>query len=300
MVTTLLFWLKSGFAWAGFYLLRLAESVFPHSVLSLLLWVPAAAWGLTELGRRKLGTSWRRFPEAWRPGPARFFLRQSLGLYHARLVYTWPDRLRTPRWLSRCRLEGVRDLTELWGEDKGVILASLHLGPFETLPYWLRAHGIVATTLLGRPARQKRLKRRLYGLSAPADVPVFLPVNQMPRIRRFLGSGRRLLVMVDVNRGKQIRVPFDDYLFRMATGAIRLAALSGAALIPCLIVETGLWHFTLHFGTPVPGRYLGGSPNLTAAAAHLLAEFLKVIPHYPSQCGHRLLSAISPAPVEGD
>jgi lauroyl/myristoyl acyltransferase len=311
--TRLVFSLTSALAWAGFYLLRLGERVLPRMVMSLLLWPPAAAWDLVQLGQRKPVTSWRRFPEAWHPKPARFFLRQSLGLCHARLIYIWPDRLRSPRWLSRCRLEGGRDLIGSRNEDRGVVLAHLHFGPSEILPYWLRAHGIVTTALVGRPKPLQRLASRQHALSAPADVPLFLPVNEMLRHvriarntaftykgKQLMGPGRRVLVAVDVNRGQQVYVPFENHLFRMATGAIRLAALAKAELIPCLIVETASWNFAIHFGTPVPGCYLGNRPNLKAAAAHLLKEFLKVVTCYPTQCSHTLLSCISPAAVEED
>jgi len=102
-----------------FHFLRLCERVLPTSVLSLLLWPPAAAWDLLHLRQRTPLTCWRRFPESWRPKRWRFVLRQSLGLYHAQLVYIWPDRLRTARWLSRCHLEGGSDLIGLMGGKAG-------------------------------------------------------------------------------------------------------------------------------------------------------------------------------------
>jgi lauroyl/myristoyl acyltransferase len=165
----------------------------------------------------------------------------------------------------------------------------------------LRAHGIVTTALVGRPKPLQRIASRQHALSAPADVPLFIPVNETLRhIRQLMGPGRRVLVAVDVNHGQQVYVPFENHLFRMATGAIRLARLAKAELIPCLIVETASWDYAIHFGTPVPGCYLGNPPNLKAAAAHLLKEFLKVVTCYPTQCSHRLLSCISPAAVEED
>ena len=286
--------LASAFAWAGFYLLRFGERVLPLRVLSLLLWPPAAAWDLVQLRQRKLVTAWRCFPESWHPNPRRFFLRQSLGLYHAQLIYIWPDRLCTPRWLSRCRLEGRCDLVRSQKQDRPIILASLHFGPSEILPYWLRAHGIVTTTIRGlTPDSLQGLTSYQYALSPPADVPVFLYVNEMSRVRQFLSPGRRLLVMVDYDRGKQLYVPFENRLFRMATGAIRLAALAGAELVPCLICETGSWKFVIHFGDPVPQHLVGSSPDLKAVAGHLLREFSKVITRYPEQCKSRLLSAMS-------
>ena len=140
-------------------------------------------------------------------------------------------------------------------------------------------------------------------LSPPASVPVFLSASEMsplPRfahIRQVLGPGRQLLVMIDVDRGIQFHVPFENRLFRMATGAIRLAAMAEADLIPCLITELASWRFVIHFGTPVPRHYLGKSPDMQAVGAHLLREFSKIITRYPEQCKSTLLSALSPLPV---
>ena len=105
--------------------------------------------------------------------------------------------------------------------------------------------------------------------------------------------------MVDPERRRHVDVPFEDRSFRMATGAIRLAAMADAKLIPCLIAETGTWKFTIYFGTPVPQHYLGKSPDMQAIGAHLLREFSPVISRYPAQCKMRLLSAMWPLPVNG-
>jgi lauroyl/myristoyl acyltransferase len=218
----------------------------------------------------------------------------------------WPDRLRTTRWLSRCRLEGGRDLIGSGKGERGVVLASLHFGPFEVMPYWLRAHGIVTTSVrAAAPDSLKSLTSYQYALSPPADVPVFISTEEftpMPRfahVRKILGPGRRLLVMVDPDRGLTVNVPFEDRLFRMATGAIRLAAMTGAELIPCLITENATWKFAIHFGAPVPQDYLGNSPDMQAIGAHLLREFSKVVTRYPEQCKMRLLRAMLPLPENG-
>ena len=184
-----------------------------------------------------------------------------------------------------------------------MVLASLHFGPSELLPYWLRAHGIVTTTVRAAPPDSlKSLTDYQHALSPPADVPVFvfvedlMPLPRFSRVSKILGPGRRLLVMVDPARGRQIDVPFEDRLFRMPTGAIRLAQMANAELIPCLITETATWKFTIHFGTPVPRQYIGSSPDMQPIATHLLKEFSKVVSRYPEQCKMRLLSAMSPLP----
>jgi lauroyl/myristoyl acyltransferase len=302
----LVLWLKVAIAWGSFYFVRSCERLLPTRVLSLLLWPPAAAWDLLQVRQRKPLTHWRRFPELWRPKRWRFVLRQSLGLYHSQLFYMWPDRLCTARWLNRCRLEGGSDLIGSREGDRGVVLVSLHFGPFEVLPYWLRAHGIVATSVrTSAPDSLKSLTSYQYALSPPADVPVFIsaedltPIPRFAHVRKILGPGRRLLVMVDPDRGLTVHVPFKDRLFRMATGAIRLAAMTGAELVPCLITETASWKFAIHFGPPVPRRYLGNSPDMQAIGAHLLKEFSKVVTRYPEQCKMRLLRAMLPLPENG-
>jgi lauroyl/myristoyl acyltransferase len=217
----------------------------------------------------------------------------------------WPDRLASARWLSRCRLEGEKNLFAENDGNRAVVLASLHFGPFEVLPYWLRAHGIAATSLRTRPSEAlQSLTSYQYSLSPPADIPVFLLVEDlipMPRfahLRQILGPGRTLVVMLDPARGLQVDVPFEDRLFRMATGAIRLAAMANARLIPCLIAETATWKFTIHFGTPVPEYYLGKSPDMQAIGSHLLQEFSKVVTRYPEQCKMRCLRAMWPRSEE--
>jgi len=87
--------LKLAAAWFSFYFVRLCERLLPKSVLSLLLWPPAAIFDLIQLRERKPLSCWRRFPRSWRPNPLRFFLRQSFGLYHSQIIYMWPDRLRS-------------------------------------------------------------------------------------------------------------------------------------------------------------------------------------------------------------
>ncbi len=217
----------------------------------------------------------------------------------------WPDRLCAKRWLSRCRLTGEGNLIGAPG-DRGVVLASLHFGPYETLPYWLRAYGIAATSVRVRPpASLKSFTDYQCSLSPPAHVPVFLyvedliPLPRFSHVRKILGPGRRLLVMVDVAQGIQVDVPFEDRIFRMSTGAIRLATMANAELIPCLIAEICTWRFAIHFGVPVPRQYLGKVPDMQAIGAHLLKEFSQVVSRYPEQCKMRLARAMWPPAENG-
>jgi lauroyl/myristoyl acyltransferase len=121
-----------------------------------------------------------------------------------------------------------------------------------------------------------------------------IPLPRFSRVRKILGPGRHLLVMVDVAQGTQVDVPFEDRTFRMATGAIQLAMLANADLIPCLIAEISTWRFLIHFGAPVPRQYLANAPDMQAIGAHLLNEFSHVVRRYPDQCKIRLARAMRP------
>jgi lauroyl/myristoyl acyltransferase len=296
-------WIKLGIGWGSFYFVRFCERVLPLKVFSLLLWPLAAAWDLLQVRERRPWAHWHRFPKSWRPQRWRYILRHSLGLYHSQLFYMWPDRLTSPRWLNRCRFEGDRKLLELAEDDRGIVLASVHFGPFEILPYWLRAYGIPATSVRADPpAALQSLTNYQYSLSPPADIPVFIfasdltPMPRFSHIRKILGPGRRLLVMVDPNRGVMADSPFEDRLFHMATGAIRLAQMAGARLVPCMITEDSTWNFTIHVGTEVPQEWIGRSPDMQAIGNHLLGEFSKVITRFPVQCKMRCLRAMWPLP----
>ena len=66
-----------------------------------------------------------------------------------------------------------------------------------------------------------------------------------------LRAGNVIGLMIDTPFGKQMDIPFDyGWTFQMATGAVRMAILHQAELIPCLIVDEGRWHFRMHFAAP--------------------------------------------------
>jgi lauroyl/myristoyl acyltransferase len=294
-----------GIGWGSFYFVRFCERTLPVPLLSLLLWPLAAAWDLMQVGQRRPWVYWHRFPRSWRPKRWRYILRHSLGLYHSQLFYMWPDRLSSPRWMGRCRFEGDRRLLELSDDDRGIVLAGVHFGPFEILPYWLRAYGIPATSVRADPpAALQSLTNYQYSLSPPPEIPVFVFTRELspfPRLhlQKILGPGRRLLVMVDPNRGLMTDISFEDRLFHMATGAIRLAQMTGSRLIPCMITEDSTWKFTIHIGTPVPQEWLGNSLDMQLIGTHLLGEFSKVVTRFPVQCKMRCLRAMWPLPESG-
>jgi len=87
-------------------------------------------------------------------------------------------------------------------------------------------------------------------------------------------------MLVDVDRGKQFYVRFEDRLFRMETGPIRLAQMLDAEVVPVLIVETSTWKYTIHFGSPVRNTTLVA--RLTCSYWYsLVTGIFKVITRHP-------------------
>ncbi len=280
--------LRLALAWSVFWLVRAVESVSPPWLLRRLLWPLAAMRVLAELPRwPQRRREFRALPDALRPTVS--FLQRRLRFHLGRFLSYFPDRLGSPRWLGRCRFEGWCD----WMNDGAtpVVLASLHFGAYLTLPYWLRAFGVRAATLVGEPVQARSsLKRRRYELTPLPDLPVVFSTEEMRGATRHLAAGHSLVVMLDAAHGRRARVPFADRFFHASTGAARFAAAARARLVPCLIAETAPWRFTIFFGTPVPEESLQDE----RATAHCLGEFLKVIAQYPEQCGPEVLRCIQP------
>ena len=278
-------------AWPVFWFVRAVESVSFPWLLRLLLWPLAVVRVLAELRRwPRLRGEFRALPEALRPAVA--FPQRRLRFHLARFLSYFPDRLAASRWLGRCRFEGWCD----WMNDGAtpVVFATLHFGAYLTLPYWLRACGVRASTLVGEPVQARSsLKRRRYALTPLPQLPVVFSFEEVRSARRHLAAGNSLVVMMDAARGRRARVPFADRFFNAATGAERFAASARARLVPCLIAETAPWRFTIFFGAPVPDEFLHDG----RATAHCVDEFLKVIACHPEQCGSEVLRCIqAPGP----
>ena len=284
----------SGCIRMGFVLIRLAERLLPQRLLSFLLWPLAGALSLIEIGKKQRAfAAWRRLAEfEATPSRTRLWFWHSVGADHARLVYLFPDRLGQPRWLRRCRLTASDELDRVRSTKRRIVFVSLHFGPFETLVYWLRAQSLPVTALVGRPAPRQTLKQHQYALSPPSGLPVVLPVTELGALREAISRVQHLLVFMDVERGRQVEVRFDQLICRLATGPIRLAAMANAELIPCLTTVSPGWNFTLHFGRPVPRNYFVPTPDIELVTGHLLEEFFPIVRQHPAQCGHRLLSCL--------
>ena len=220
-------------------------------------------------------------------------------LHH--LLEYFPDRLAEARWRDRCRIEGLERLLQARQNGRPVVLAFGHFGPFFLLRYWLRAAGVpVATLVKGKPGSRSGLRQRGDRLSPFREVPTAFHLDQLRAANEFLAAGNSLLVAIDNVAGKQMNVPVDgEWVFQMATGAVRLAMHHRAELIPCSIVDEGCWCFHIELGRLVPAGCLAAETDWVHAGKHLLNELLPRFQSHPRQCLNQLINCFQPAPPAG-
>jgi hypothetical protein len=174
-----------------------------------------------------------------------------------------------------------------------VVLAFCHFGPFVLISHCLRARGIPATPLVAGVARNRSFIHRLKDRYLPfPEVPGALYLDQI-REAATLEARTALVVAVDVRAGRTVDVPLsDDWQFRFATGAIRMAAQKRALLLPCTVLSVGPWRFRIELGRPVPEAFLGPVPDVPRAAAHLVSELFPLQKAYSDHWCRELLESL--------
>jgi len=286
-------------------LFRLAERLLPIPLLLLVVWPAAMLMGRRHVLRRASLSRLRRLPATLKPCEARWrwlwrvwFGRSAV--YTTRVLSFWPDRLREDRWGRRCRFIGLERLEAPLAEGRPVILATLHYGDLTMLYHWLRSRGIAAA-FLAAPRRKQTpefrgsldlLADRVNGLDG---VPHLIYLDQLWDAQDFLGRpGRVLAIAMDGNTKRDVAVNGPEYTFYVSPGALRLAAIVGAVVIPCLISSPGCLRSTIRFGFPVADGDVANRDRHPIACEHIVRELVPWITQRPEECGIGLLSAFGP------
>lgn len=205
---------------------------------------------------------------------------------------SWPHREHFPadRWRRRIRWHGDHHINHALSQSRGVILATLHYGPLTFLARWLcaragqprwRMASLVDDPSWMDPRRRDTTGRRI--------APRIIRHDQLRRAHRFLEHCGILLVGVDFPRGKTIPVRIDDRILPIATGAIRLAAATGAAVIPILALERWWWRGEVRISDPIHDELITNSARHPEACRDILTKLLPTIREQPLQSAELLL-----------
>lgn len=285
--------------------LRLAEACLPIPILVVLLLPAAALMATYELLMWKNSTfsQLRRLSETARLSGVqqRRSLRQvwtgRVAMCMARFLRFWPDKLREPRWSHRCQFMGVERLEALLSQGRPVVLVTLHYGNLTELYHWIRSRGIGVAFLTDAvvPAYQNQfdlLADRANGLEG---VPRHLGTGHLHlwQARDFLAQPNRILVVVieGYPTRRDIMVGGPGCWLRVAPGALHLAAIAGAVVIPCLFSAEKYLRSTIRFSEPLADDLVVRRDRHPSGCQQILRQLGPWIGAEPEQSDPTLLHA---------
>jgi hypothetical protein len=212
----------------------------------------------------------------------------------------WPDKLRRKRWRHRCQFIGLERLEAALAEGRPVILTTLHYGDMTMLYHWLRSRGIGVAFLSARkrkslPAFRNRLDSLADRVNGLEGVPRLIHPDQLWDAQDFLRIPHRVLAIAMERKGERaVTVNGPGYVIHVSPGALCLADIVGAVVIPCLISSPRCLFSTIRFGEPVADADVANRDRHVLACEHIVHELMSWIAEKPEACGEGLLASIEP------
>jgi hypothetical protein len=210
------------------------------------------------------------------------------------LLFLWADRMKSPRFCP-CRCDAAERLAILDSRTRPVILLTLHFGPEFVLVSWLRSRGLPAAMVGGEGMKPVAAGRSLFvkdrdRLAGLEGIPTVIEAGCIGEMYDHLAANRILIIDVDGAWGRHLATPEMDGLgLIMHTGSLKLAAMTGAVVMPCLITSAPFFGFTVHLGEPIPEALITNQRQHKMACEHAFRAFLPVLEQAPEECTARLL-----------
>ena len=136
---------------------------------------------------------------------------------------------------SLVRIEGLSHLESAYGEGRGVVAVSAHLGNFELMGTFLALKGFTVT-VVAAPLYDPRLDALLLKNRERGGLHVVSRDRAASAVLRALRKGHVVGLLVDQDtRGGGIAVPFFGRPARTPTGPAVLADRAGAPIVPMAI-----------------------------------------------------------------
>jgi KDO2-lipid IV(A) lauroyltransferase len=204
--------------------------------------------------------------------------------------------------------EGLSNLTHALKGGKGVILLHPHFGNEECLMPAIGHKGFPVSQLASRwepehlPGRffalSNRIRRHAWRMriGTRERLPVgFVYIDEgLRNIYRLLRRNEVLLLALDGREGVSwLEVPFLGMTAIISPGPMKIARSTGAAVLPAVIMRTGMHHHTVHIGKPVELTEGGGdAAAVRADTVTVLQAFEPHIRRYPSQYAKFMLHGV--------
>jgi len=275
---------------------RALARIVPPDVLYILLYPSSAIRGvLPALNRRTVPA--RHIPPRPSDGAPSFMRRwhYQAAIYQRWLPLFWPDVWAKPRWADRLTDDGAAALDAMAAE-RPVVAITLHTGAMVVLGGWLMGRGLaVGSVIIDRERwlRPESVKAR----SDPRwrkyveNSESFLAGDTRQMVR-FLVPGRVLLLPADHPLGRSAAGDWPGGRLRLAVGGLRIARMTGAAVVPIIATGDGPWRFHVHVGTPLPAETLDNRDN-EAAVAEIARQLMPIAERRPFEALPTLVEAVS-------
>jgi lauroyl/myristoyl acyltransferase len=185
---------------------------------------------------------------------------------------------------DRVEVEGYERFEAARAGGRGVIVASVHLGPTELLLQAFSARGVYYTAMIERlhPPQLNQLfleVRRTWGQRY-----VFADVAGARALLKELRGGGVVAMLVDRDvTGTGIAVPFAGGVIRAPSGVIDLARASGAPILPTVAAWTASGYRATFMEPLSYGRETRGEEATRRALAQLLRRFTPYLLAHPEQ-----------------
>ena len=249
-----------------------------------------AAYGIVRSRRavtlRNLGLVFPDKPLGWRRSVARQLAKNiARGLADLLFYSCYSEKL-----LRRLTVNGLAHFTDAVGLGRGVLLATGHVGVFPLTLIPCRPHAKVAA-IAREPhdVRVASLLRQARDDLNVASIPDYPSAKTARQALSFLREGGAVMIAFDIKPGKHqgVDVTFLGRKTRMFDGIVRLAAVSGAPIVPvsALRDSDGIGH-TVEFSEPLivsPELLRRGTTGVAQELARLADWLSRVILANPTQ-----------------
>ncbi|MEO8904846.1 MAG: lysophospholipid acyltransferase family protein [Polyangiaceae bacterium] len=188
-------------------------------------------------------------------------------------------------------VNGEAHLRDAMAAGRGVILVTGHIGPWDCAAHLL-AKDFSADVLVVMLAEPDEGARQVHdAVRQRSGVRVVHvgehPLDALPLLRHVQSGG---VVAIQLDRAAPGGRSLDVELFgdkeSLPEGPFRLAALSGAPIVPIFAHRAGYFRYEFSVAEPIWVRRQAGAPELQAAAASAAKSMQSFISRHPTEWFH--------------